>query len=82
MTSVTFERKKISPYLIGCSSSAHLKKVANISVHPLSWPLISSNIGNNYFQYTLNGITYNYTIPDGSYSATDLKTLPPKFDAL
>ena len=25
--------------------------------------------------YILNGITYNYTIPDGSYSATDLKTL-------
>ena len=48
--------------------------LSNLQI-PISWPLISSYIGNNYFEYILNGITYNYTIPDGSYSATDLKTL-------
>ena len=42
---------------------------------PISWPIISSYLGNNMFEYILDGTTYNYTIPDGSYSSNDLKTL-------
>jgi len=42
---------------------------------PISWPTISSYKGNNIFEYILNSVTYSYTIPDGSYSANDLKSL-------
>ena len=42
---------------------------------PISWPLISSYIGNNFIEYIINGVTYNFTIPDGSYSSNDLKSL-------
>ena len=63
-----------TPLTIGDERHEFLISLSNLQI-PISWPLISSYIGNNYFQYTLNGITYNYTIPDGSYSATDLKTL-------
>ena len=42
---------------------------------PISWPLISEYNGNNIFSYILNGTTYTYTIPDGSYSITDIVTL-------
>ena len=59
---------------IGDEGHKFLTSLSNLQI-PISWPLISSYIGNNYFEYTLNGITYNYTTPDGSYSATDLKTL-------
>ena len=42
---------------------------------PISWPLISSYLQNNTIEYIINGITYIYVIPDGSYSASDLKNL-------
>ena len=51
-----------------------LISLSNLQI-PISWWLISSYIGNNYFEYTSNGTTYNYTIPDGSYSVTYLKKL-------
>ena len=63
-----------TPLTIGDERHEFLISLSNLQI-PISWPLISSYIGNNYFEYILNGITYNYTIPDGSYSATDLKTL-------
>ena len=63
-----------TPLKIGDERHEFLISLSNLQI-PISWPLISSYIGNNYFEYILNGITYNYTIPDGSYSATDLKTL-------
>lgn len=42
---------------------------------PISWFIISSYIGNNIFEYIVNSVTYSYIIPDGSYSANDLKSL-------
>ena len=63
-----------TPLTIGDERHEFLISLSNLQI-PISWPLISSYIGNNYLEYILNGITYNYTIPDGSYSATDLKTL-------
>lgn len=35
-------------------------------------PNIAALYGNNVFSFTTGGITYNYTIPDGLYSLTDL----------
>ena len=52
----------------------YLISLSNLQL-PISWPLISTYLKNNKIEYILNGITYNYTIPDGSYSALDLKTL-------
>ena len=42
---------------------------------PVSWSLISEYYGNNKLEYIINGVTYNYTIPNGSYSANGLKSL-------
>ena len=41
---------------------------------PATWYLISEYNGNNSLKYTINTIQYEYTIPDGSYGAYDLKT--------
>ena len=50
-----------TPLTIGDEKHEFLISLSNLQI-PISWPLISSYIGNNYFEYTLNGITYNYTI--------------------
>ena len=52
----------------------YLISLSNLQL-PISWPLISDYLNNNTIEYILNGTTYNYVIPDGSYSALDLKTL-------
>ena len=49
-----------TPLTIGDERHEFLISLSNLQI-PISWPLISSYIGNNYFEYILNGITYYYT---------------------
>ena len=62
-----------NPITLSDLSHEFLISLSNLQL-PISWPLISSYLGNNKLEYILNGNTYNYTIPDGSYTAYDLKT--------
>ena len=63
-----------NPISLKDSSHNILLSISSFQI-PISWPIISNYLGNNIFEYTINGTTYNYIIPDGSYSANDLKTL-------
>lgn len=63
-----------SPINISDQKHEYLISLSNLQL-PISWSMISSYLGNNRIEYILNGITYNWIIPDGSYSASDLRTL-------
>ena len=41
---------------------------------PLSFYNVSANLGNNYFNVTLNGTTSTITIDDGNYNVSTIKT--------
>lgn len=55
-------------------TNPHNKFLVSLSdmVLPVSWSQISSYFGNNIIYYTVNSVSYNYTIPDGSYSAYNI----------
>ena len=59
-----------NPIQLKDTSQEFLISISNFQI-PISWPIISSYQGNNILEYILNGTTYTYTIPDGSYSAND-----------
>ena len=63
-----------SPIILKDESHEFLISISTFQI-PISWPIISDYIGNNIFEYSVNSIIYTYTIPDGSYSANDLKTI-------
>ena len=58
-----------SPLTIGDERHEFLISLSNLQI-PISWPLISSDIGNNYFQYTLNGINGKFTFTHTTYEFT------------
>ena len=45
------------------------------AVIPVSWYIISEFNNNNSFDYSINDITYNYIIPDGNYTVTELQEI-------
>ena len=63
-----------SPIILKDESHEFLISISSFQI-PISWSVISSYLGNNIFKYSINGIITSYTIPDGSYSANDLKIL-------
>ena len=42
---------------------------------PISWYMISSYFGNNIIYLNMNSVNYTITIPDGSYTAIELKNI-------
>lgn len=56
----------------------NIKKIWNLSIADMivyiDWSMISAYLLNNIFYYSINGgIETTFTIPDGSYTSTDLK---------
>lgn len=45
------------------------------AVIPVSWYIISEFNNNNSFDYSINDISYNYIIPDGNYTVTELQEI-------
>ena len=50
-----------TPLTIGDEIHEFSISLSNLQI-PISWPLISSYIGNNYFEYILNGINDNVKV--------------------
>jgi len=48
-------------------------KVTNIEI-PLTYFIISENLGNNYFKITVSGTEHIITIADGNYTSSSLQT--------
>lgn len=64
-----FQVKLPTPIFLKDKSSA----LAYLGIY-YSWRNITKKLGNNFFQYQLNGSTYDVKIPDGFYNVSDLNT--------
>ena len=47
----------------------------NDAIIPVTWYVISDYYQNNIFNYSVGGISYSFTIPDGNYSVNTLMSL-------
>ena len=66
-SSSKFQVKLPTPIFLKDKSSA----LAYLGIY-YSWRNITQKLGNNFFQYQLNGSTYDVVIPDGFYSISDI----------
>ena len=62
-----------SPIKVSEPENQFLISVSDLII-PISWPQISTYLNNNYISYSVNNVSYTYTIPDGSYTVYQLIT--------